>query len=123
MPLFHGITSDLFPGVTVPPPDRSSFKQAFEDVSKVLNIQPVEYLYEKVVQTYDMMVVRHGFMVVGGPFAGKTSNWRGLQYLLGLLHVRYPEDSRWTKVSTCVLSLSLTHIHSLTHTLTHSLIH
>lgn len=104
VPLFHGITSDLFPGVSVPPPDRSLFKKAFEDVCIMLNIQPTGYLYEKVVQTWDMMVVRHGFMVVGSPFAGKTVAWRALQYLLGLLHDRFPEDPVWTGVLPLVIN-------------------
>ena len=104
VPLFHGITSDLFPGVTVPPPDRSQFKQAFEDVCRVRNIVPNEYLFGKVVQTYDMMVVRHGFMIVGSPFAGKTTNWSGLAAALALLHQRDEKDSRWTKVVPLVMN-------------------
>lgn len=70
----------------------------------MLNIQPTGYLYEKVVQTWDMMVVRHGFMVVGSPFAGKTVAWRALQYLLGLLHDRFPEDPVWTGVLPLVIN-------------------
>eukprot|EP00614_Pseudopedinella_elastica_P018404 CAMPEP_0172648382 /NCGR_PEP_ID=MMETSP1068-20121228/241239_1 /TAXON_ID=35684 /ORGANISM="Pseudopedinella elastica, Strain CCMP716" /LENGTH=2530 /DNA_ID=CAMNT_0013462701 /DNA_START=4 /DNA_END=7593 /DNA_ORIENTATION=- len=104
VPLFHGIVSDLFPGVTVPPPDRTLFKEAFEDVCAVRNIQPNDYLYEKVVQTYDMMVVRHGFMIVGAPFAGKTSNWSGLAALLALLHLRFPDDPKWTNVLPLVMN-------------------
>jgi dynein heavy chain len=104
VPLFHGIVSDLFPGVTVPPPDRTTFKQAFEDVCRVRNIQANDYLYEKVVQTYDMMVVRHGFMIVGAPFAGKTVNWSGLAATLALLHLREPSDARWTNVIPLVMN-------------------
>ena len=36
-------------------------------------LQPVEPLLLKVIQTYEMMMVHHGFVLVGGPFGGKTS--------------------------------------------------
>jgi hypothetical protein len=31
VPLFNGIASDLFPGVTIDPPDRDAMKEAFEE--------------------------------------------------------------------------------------------
>ncbi|CAM9229232.1 unnamed protein product [Discosporangium mesarthrocarpum] len=98
VPLFNGIVSDLFPGVKVPDPDRVAMRQAFEDGCRHYNLQPTSYFWEKVVQIYDMMVVRHGFMIVGLPFSGKTMAWKVLAFALTLLHERYPDDPRWTKV-------------------------
>ena len=40
---------------------------------EIMNLQPQPYFLDKVVQLYEMIVVRHGLMVVGEPFAGKTS--------------------------------------------------
>ena len=98
VPLFAGITSDLFPGTVIDPPDRDNMQQAFRDICDKQSLVDVEYFWDKVVQIYDMMVVRHGFMIVGAPFSGKTSAWQVLGETLGLLHERFPEDARWTKV-------------------------
>jgi dynein heavy chain len=37
------------------------------------NLQGTPYVIEKIIQLYEMITVRHGLMVVGDPFAGKTS--------------------------------------------------
>lgn len=63
-------------------------RQAFNDGCDHYNLRPTTYFWEKVVQIYDMMVVRHGFMIVGLPFSGKTMAWKVLAYALGLLHTR-----------------------------------
>ena len=104
MPLFGGIVGDLFPGVSLPKPDRSVFRWAFEETCSKLNLQTNEYFYDKVIQVYEMMLVRHGFMVVGLPFGGKTASWTCLQHLLTLLHHEYPDDPRWTTVVPVVIN-------------------
>lgn len=98
VPLFNGIVSDLFPGVKIDPPDRSAMREAFNDVCAKRNLINEEYFWDKVVQIYDMMVVRHGFMIVGLPFSGKSSAWKVLGEVLGLLSERFPKDKRWSKV-------------------------
>ncbi|CAM9181911.1 unnamed protein product, partial [Phaeothamnion confervicola] len=104
VPLFESIVSDLFPGVKVPDPDRVAMRFAFETACQEGRLQPTAYFWGKVVQIYDMMVVRHGFMVVGLPFSGKSSAWKVLARVLELLHLRQPGDPRWSKVVPLVMN-------------------
>jgi len=73
VPLFHGIVSDLFPGVVLPEPDYAALEAALRGRCRAHNLQAVPYFMNKAIQLYEMVVVRHGLMVVGGPFSGKTS--------------------------------------------------
>lgn len=85
IPLFEGIISDLFPGVVLPNPDYKLITDEFNEVCKKLNYQPKPSFLTKVIQTYEMMVVRHGFMMVGEPFAGKTATLKILAQILSKL--------------------------------------
>lgn len=74
IPLFEGIISDLFPGITLMATDYTLMKQYFYEVCEELNLQPQECFFTKIVQTYEMMIVRHGFMLVKFfPFKLRTS--------------------------------------------------
>lgn len=73
IPLFKGITSDLFPEVEVPAPDYKAMFECIRNQMQKLNLSENDYFLEKIIQLYEMILVRHGLMVVGLPFAGKTS--------------------------------------------------
>ncbi|MEW5313906.1 MAG: hypothetical protein WDW38_005438 [Sanguina aurantia] len=91
VPLFNGIISDLFPGVLLPKPDYAAMETALGDACAKANLQPTEYFLLKTTQLYEMVVVRHGLMIVGLPFAGKTASYRALAEALALMEARGQE--------------------------------
>jgi len=79
LPLYKNITKDLFPGVDLPEPDYVDMLAAIHNQCAKMNIETHPYFIEKVIQLYEMIVVRHGLMIVGLPFSGKTSALKVLQ--------------------------------------------
>jgi len=73
IPLFKGITKDLFPTVELPNPDYQVLTDALSLKCKEFNFSCTEILQTRCIQIYETMRVRHGFMVVGDAYAAKST--------------------------------------------------
>ncbi|KAJ3020398.1 UNVERIFIED_CONTAM: Dynein heavy chain 7, axonemal [Siphonaria sp. JEL0065] len=102
--LFKGIATDLFPGVRLPKPDYTQLEGAIEKSCKKLGLQMVPAFVEKIIQLYEMMLVRHGYMLVGEPFSGKTSAYRVLADGLSDLCISLGTDAEFQKVQVKVIN-------------------
>ncbi|XP_076179047.1 dynein axonemal heavy chain 7 isoform X1 [Ptiloglossa arizonensis] len=102
LPLFNGIVSDLFPGVELPEPDYTDLNACTRDACSASNLQCTPVFLEKIQQMYEMMIVRHGFMIVGPAFAGKSSARNVLIDALELCEQRNLINER--KVETFVIN-------------------
>ena len=86
LPLFKGIMSDLFPGKQKATIDYGMLMRAIMYQVEMHDLQAVPWFMEKVIQLYEMIVVRHGLMVVGPTMGGKSSNIHILQAALSMLY-------------------------------------
>jgi dynein heavy chain, axonemal len=92
--LFRGIISDLFPGVQLPAPDYVNLHKALQRVTEQDNLQLTPYFEEKVCQTYEMICVRHGMMLVGFSYGGKTKGLQSLAAALGVMEQANKSEHR-----------------------------
>ncbi len=98
LPLFEGIMGDLFPGKTKPLVNYGSLDAAIRFVTSKRGLQPVPWFIGKVIQLYEMIVVRHGLMVVGPTGGGKSNNINVLADALSLLKKKGVKGERYETV-------------------------
>lgn len=82
IPLFEGIISDLFPGVKIAETNYSAFMDAVNWALAKRHLQSVPWYTDKIRQIYEMILVRHGLMIVGDPLGGKTQAYQTLSEAL-----------------------------------------
>jgi dynein heavy chain len=74
--LFEGIYSDLFPGVELSQPDHDELVSSLKECIAYHNLQDTSWFMEKILQVYEMILIRHGLMIVGMPMGGKTCSYQ-----------------------------------------------
>ncbi|KAJ1478475.1 P-loop containing dynein motor region D3-domain-containing protein, partial [Baffinella frigidus] len=98
LPLFEGISKDLFPGIELPKPDYVNMLASMNWACEGANLQPEKYFLQKTIELYEMIVVRHGLMVVGMSYGGKTCSYRVLAETLGKLNELGQNDEQKVKI-------------------------
>lgn len=73
IPLFEGITNDLFPYVVLQDHKYGHLSQSIDDCFHLKNLVYKQEFKKKILQIYDTMAVRHGLMVVGKAMGGKST--------------------------------------------------
>ncbi|XP_026726846.1 dynein heavy chain 7, axonemal [Trichoplusia ni] len=102
VPLFMGIISDLFPGLPLPLAGLPELVICVKEICITHNLQCTEFFVEKVLQLYEMILVRHGLMLVGLPFSGKTKCYHGLGHALKCVAEKGTMDEHaveWTVIN------------------------
>jgi dynein heavy chain len=98
LPLFAGILSDLFPGISRPYFDYGNLLTSIKLSAETQGLLPTSYFTTKCIELYEMICVRHGLMIVGPAGGGKSSNYKVLQAALTRLFEKKIEGIRYEKV-------------------------
>ena len=73
IPLFMGITHDLFPDSVLTERAEGAIADVLDKCIVELNLLPKAEFKKKVLQLYDTVMVRHGLMLVGNAISGKST--------------------------------------------------
>ena len=110
IPLFLGITSDLFPDVALSEIDYGELKPSIIASAQSLNLLPTAEFQKKCIQLYETILVRHGLMLVGQTFSGKTSVISTLSQALTLTK-RSSDLTKTLKTTINPKSITLTQLY------------
>jgi len=98
LPLFDGIIKDIFPGKKRPTIDYGSLFSVLKGCAIKLGLQPIPFFMTKCIQLYEMIVIRHGLMLVGPTGGGKTKCNTVLAAALEELKIRGDTGHGYEKV-------------------------
>ena len=79
----------------LPKPDYDLLHEtcAIQCAKPEINLQLTELFFIKITQLYEMIIVRHGLMIVGYSFGAKTSMYRTLAAALGMMKERGAKEN------------------------------
>ena len=63
--LFKDIVKDIFKGTNMPELDREELLASIKAQCGVVKLQPTDWFVSKVMQLYELLLVRHGIMIIG----------------------------------------------------------
>ena len=76
--IFHGLLTDLFPGINPPRKVDVEFEEIVMEVTRDQKFHCDPNFILKVVQLSELLEIRHCVFVMGPPGAGKSSVWKTL---------------------------------------------
>lgn len=76
--VFSGLLKDLFPGVDIPRKRDMNFEGIIEQVTAENRLDPDPDYILKIVQTSELLEIRHCIFIMGPPGAGKSTTWKML---------------------------------------------
>lgn len=91
-------------GVALPPPDYAALSGALRCQCEAGRLQATDYFMLKATQLYEMVAVRHGLMLVGRPFSGKSAVRSVLAGALGDLACAGAKGPLFSRVQQVVIN-------------------
>ena len=73
IPLFKGITQDLFPDVGIIERDMNTITEVLEEKLEEMKLDRNSLFMEKLIQFYNLIKVRHGIMIIGDSMTAKST--------------------------------------------------
>ena len=113
IPLFLNISNDLFPNIVLP---EKSYKNLKENLLKICSengFSSESAFILKCCQLYDTLQTRHGLMLIGSAFSGKSTVLTCLKQALNLLNKIDPEVSSVATYKINPKSVSINHLYGI----------
>ena len=102
IPLFMALLKDLFPGYKIESKKDKVLSMEIHKVAIELGLDNTDYSVNKVIQLFDSKLTRHGNMLVGRTYSGKSTTHKVLAQAMNNLNAKLPQE--YNKVQTFTLN-------------------